>query len=146
MATISKPDWSGRTKPLVIVTHWLSSSWASGQRTSAHSHQQPQWFYSRSCLFPPDKQRRQQSREKQSSLKPSVVLLELIDDDPGLTVPADRGVLADTQLEKQHSRQAMTLAERCTSVTGNKRGAWIIRGDTVARGMTPSPTLKHFLM
>lgn len=62
-------------KPLAIYILWLSSLWAYGQWTNAHFHPQACCYFARSCLLFPDKQRRVKDREKQSSLKPSAVVL-----------------------------------------------------------------------
>lgn len=65
---------------------------------------------------------------------------------PSSAVPTDKCMHPSIQPEKQHSRQAMTSIERCTSVSQNKRKAWVIRVDTLLLGTTPSPASVLFQM
>lgn len=117
------------------------SLWAYGQWTSAHSHQQANCYFARSCLLSPDKRRRAEDREKQSSVQPISSGAGVNNDNTTRLSPLIKGY---KQRGKQHPRQAMALVECCTSVTQNKRGAGIIRVATLVRGTTASPNLNAY--
>lgn len=117
------------------------SLWAYGQWTSAHSHQQANCYFARSCLLSPDKQRQAEDREKQSSAQPISSGAGVNNDNTTRLSPLIKGY---KQRGQEHPPQAMALVECCTSVTQNWRRAGIIRVATLVRGTTASPNLNAY--